>query len=265
MATVFKPGGVRDVPHGEFIAAYAKHLKGNDRVRFPFFSRSPPPARDAWWGERGGGGRPGPARPSACRVATRSTPWAGVDARSAAAVEGGEGAPERGKAIAPHHPPGPAAHAPSLPSFPLPLTTQIQLPSWVDLVKTGPLRELAPYDADWYYVRAAAIARKVYMRQALGVGALRRQFGGRNERRGTVPEHFARASGGVIRHILLQLEAIGIVEKAPGVKGGRRITAQGQRDLDLIAGRCERSVEPLGGAPPAVAAAPDAAAEAEAE
>jgi len=33
MATAFKPGGVRDVPHGEFIAAYAKHLKGNDRVR----------------------------------------------------------------------------------------------------------------------------------------------------------------------------------------------------------------------------------------
>ncbi len=138
----------------------------------------------------------------------------------------------------------------------------------MDLVKTGPLRELAPYDADWYYVRAAAIARKVYMRQSLGVGALRRQFGGRNERRGTVPEHFARASGGVIRHILIQLEAIGIVEKAPGVKGGRRITAQGQRDLDLIAGRCEREVEPMGGIAPAaavVAAAPDAAAEAEAE
>ncbi len=115
-------------------------------------------------------------------------------------------------------------------------------------------------------MRAAAIARKVYMRQALGVGALRRQFGGRNERRGTVPEHFARASGGVIRHVLIQLEAIGIVEKAPGVKGGRRITAQGQRDLDLIAGRCERTVEPLGGAAPAaVAAGPDAAAEAEAE
>jgi small subunit ribosomal protein S19e len=115
-------------------------------------------------------------------------------------------------------------------------------------------------------VRAAAIARKVYMRQSLGVGALRRQFGGRNERRGTVPEHFARASGGVIRHILHQLEAIGIVEKAPGVKGGRRITAQGQRDLDLIAGRCERTVEPLGGSAPAIIAPPaDAAAEAEAE
>ena len=32
-----------------------------------------------------------------------------------------------------------------------------------------------------------------------------------------------------------QLEAIGVVEKDP--KGGRRITAQGQRDLDRIAGR----------------------------
>ena len=31
---------------------------------------------------------------------------------------------------------------------------QIQLPSWVDLVKTGALKELAPYDPDWYYIRA---------------------------------------------------------------------------------------------------------------
>jgi hypothetical protein len=38
MAELFKPGGVRDVPHGDFIAAYAKHLKGNDRVRFFFLA-----------------------------------------------------------------------------------------------------------------------------------------------------------------------------------------------------------------------------------
>lgn len=31
---------------------------------------------------------------------------------------------------------------------------QIQLPSWVDLVKTAKFKELAPYDPDWYYVRA---------------------------------------------------------------------------------------------------------------
>ena len=35
--------------------------------------------------------------------------------------------------------------------------------------------------------------------------------------------------------VLKQLEAIGVVEK--DTEGGRRITSQGQRDLDRIAGR----------------------------
>merc|ERR1712039_466910 len=116
---------------------------------------------------------------------------------------------------------------------------KIQLPSWVDIVKTGAFKELAPYDSDWYYIRAAAVARKVYLRKDLGVGALRKQFGGRNKRKSTVPEHFAKASGGILRHILLQLEELQLVEKSTTLKGGRRITPQGQRDLDLIAGRIE--------------------------
>jgi hypothetical protein len=28
------------------------------------------------------------------------------------------------------------------------------VPKWVDIVKTGVNRELAPYDPDWYYIRA---------------------------------------------------------------------------------------------------------------
>ena len=52
---------------------------------------------------------------------------------------------------------------------------------------------------------AASIARRVYMRQNLGVGALRIHYGGRNKRKGVVPEHFAKASGGLIRHIFKQL------------------------------------------------------------
>lgn len=68
---------------------------------------------------------------------------------------------------------------------------------------------------------AAAIARKVYMRQDLGVGAMRKMFGGRNKRKGTVPEHFAKAAGGLIRHILQQLEELQIVEKSTNLKGGR--------------------------------------------
>lgn len=31
---------------------------------------------------------------------------------------------------------------------------KLEVPTWVDIVKTGPFKELAPYDADWYYVRA---------------------------------------------------------------------------------------------------------------
>lgn len=33
---------------------------------------------------------------------------------------------------------------------------QIKLPQWVDIVKTATYKELAPYDPDWYYIRAGA-------------------------------------------------------------------------------------------------------------
>ena len=52
---------------------------------------------------------------------------------------------------------------------------------------------------------AASLARKVYMRQNIGVGEFARQYGGRNKRKGAVPEHFAKASRGLIRHILKQV------------------------------------------------------------
>ena len=112
---------------------------------------------------------------------------------------------------------------------------KIEVPKWADLVKTGTTRELAPYDPDWYYIRAAAIARRVYLRGGIGVGAFKRIFGGR-KMRGTAPEHFGTGSGSIARHILKELESLKIVEKIPNGKG-RRITPQGQRDLDSIAGQ----------------------------
>jgi hypothetical protein len=36
----------------------------------------------------------------------------------------------------------------------LPQTPQLHLPTWVDFVKTAPHKQLAPYDEDWYFVRA---------------------------------------------------------------------------------------------------------------
>jgi len=35
--------------------------------------------------------------------------------------------------------------------------TNMRLPKWHDVVKTGVGRELAPYDEDWYYIRAGAL------------------------------------------------------------------------------------------------------------
>lgn len=36
---------------------------------------------------------------------------------------------------------------------------KLEVPTWADIVKTGAYKELAPYDPDWYYVRAGASNR----------------------------------------------------------------------------------------------------------
>ncbi|KAH0934850.1 hypothetical protein HID58_011967 [Brassica napus] len=115
----------------------------------------------------------------------------------------------------------------------------IELPPWTDIVKTGKLKELAPYDPDWYYIRAASMARKVYLRGGLGVGAFRRIYGG-SKRNGSRPPHFCKSSGGVARHILQQLQTMNIVDL--DTKGGRKITSSGERDLDQVAGRITAAI-----------------------
>mmetsp|Transcript_136981 Transcript_136981/g.193801 ORF Transcript_136981/g.193801 Transcript_136981/m.193801 type:complete len:150 (+) Transcript_136981:76-525(+) len=110
---------------------------------------------------------------------------------------------------------------------------KFELPVWADTVKTAVFKELAPYGEDWYYIRAASIARKVYLRPGVGVGMLQKWYGG-SYRRGTRTEHFRKASAGVIRSVLIQLEEMKVIEKTES--GGRRISTVGQQDLDRIAG-----------------------------
>ena len=111
------------------------------------------------------------------------------------------------------------------------------VPKWVDVVKTGVHKELSPYDVDWYYVRAAAVARKVYLRQGTGVGALKKRFGG-SYRRGAAPERHQDGAGGLIRTICLNLDDLNITEAS--AKGGRKVTRTGQQALDLVAGQVGR-------------------------
>ena len=104
------------------------------------------------------------------------------------------------------------------------------LSGWVDTVKTGPAKELPPQSIDWFYVRAAAIARHVYLRKTVGVGRLRKVHGS-TRNRGSRPSHHVDASGSVDRKVMQALEKIGVLEQDEE-KGGRRITQSGQRDLD---------------------------------
>ncbi len=110
---------------------------------------------------------------------------------------------------------------------------QIRPPAWAFYAKTGSHKERPPEDPDWWYVRAASILRKLYKsREPIGIETFRVIYGGRKNR-GVKPEHFRKAGGSVIRKILQQLEAAGLVAKVPGK--GRVITPLGVSLLDRTA------------------------------
>merc|ERR1719454_663555 len=109
---------------------------------------------------------------------------------------------------------------------------KFEIPKWADLVTTGKHKELAPYDPDWIYTRAASIVRKIYIRGGVGIGALRKIYGGQF-RRGTCTNIYTKGSGKILRYIVQQLEEMGLVEQDE--EGGRKISNEGQRELDTVA------------------------------
>lgn len=109
---------------------------------------------------------------------------------------------------------------------------KLKVPDNMDIVKTSKSKELSPYSNDWFYIRCASILRRMYHRGPIGVGAVKKIYGAR-QRNGSCPSHFCRADGAVSRRALQALEHIKLVEKH--ADGGRKLSAQGQRDLDRIA------------------------------
>ncbi|KAF8356932.1 hypothetical protein PRIPAC_94574, partial [Pristionchus pacificus] len=45
----------------------------------------------------------------------------------------------------------------------------VKVPEWSDLVKLGVTKDMAPVNPDWYYIRAASLARRLYIRSPVGV------------------------------------------------------------------------------------------------
>ncbi|MDR2829784.1 MAG: 30S ribosomal protein S19e [Methanobrevibacter sp.] len=105
---------------------------------------------------------------------------------------------------------------------------KIKAPEWSNFVKTGVHKERKPDSIDWWYIRCAAVLRRIYIDGPVGVSSLRTFYGGKKDN-GVNPEKFRKGSGSIIREVLHQLEEAGYVKK---VESGRVITPQGMSFLD---------------------------------
>lgn len=107
-------------------------------------------------------------------------------------------------------------------------------PEWIDFVKSGVSKLRPNIEPDFWYKRAASILRQIYVKKVIGVQRLRTRYGGRKNRGGS-PAEFRRAGGKIIRLILQQAEAAGLIEKSKGVKAGRMLTNTGKQFMeDLV-------------------------------
>ncbi len=105
-------------------------------------------------------------------------------------------------------------------------------PEWAGYVKTGVHKEKTPMNSEWWYTRTAAVFRKVYIKEPMGVSRLSALFGGAEDRR-TKPDRAKKGSRSIIRHILKQLENAGFVTNVKGK--GRKVSPQGRSFLDNTA------------------------------
>ena len=118
---------------------------------------------------------------------------------------------------------------------------KIRMPDWLSHYKTGCQKDLAPYDPDWLYIRAASVAYQLYMRQKVGVNTLRKHYSGK-QRNGTCTEHSRLTAGKCIRYCLIELERASLVGKmyyenkdGQQVPNGKALTKKGTTDMDRIA------------------------------
>ncbi|HJJ89330.1 MAG TPA: 30S ribosomal protein S19e [Methanocorpusculum sp.] len=109
--------------------------------------------------------------------------------------------------------------------------SEIKAPEWSEYVKTGVHKQMPPEDPDWWYIRSAAVLRRIYVDGPIGVERMRSVYGGLQDR-GSKPSHFRKGSGSIARKVMQQLESAGYIEK---VTGGRNVSAKGRKFLDNIA------------------------------
>ena len=87
---------------------------------------------------------------------------------------------------------------------------EISAPEWANIVKTGTHRERTPVQDDWWFIRSAAVLRKVGKLGPIGANHMAQQFGGPKDR-GVKSNRAVSGSRSIARNVLQQLSSAGLV------------------------------------------------------
>lgn len=115
---------------------------------------------------------------------------------------------------------------------------ELEVPDWIDYVKSSTANERPIFETGFWYKRAASILRQIYKRGSIGVNKLKTRYGKR-KRRGAKPPEFRQGAGKILRMILQQTDKAGLTEFTEGVKrtrsrAGRRLTQKGKKLMEEI-------------------------------
>ncbi|MCI2412072.1 MAG: 30S ribosomal protein S19e [Candidatus Thermoplasmatota archaeon] len=104
---------------------------------------------------------------------------------------------------------------------------KIKVPEWAEFLKSGVHREKSWVQEDWYYRRLASTLRKVYVRGNIGIQRLSEEYGGKKDG-GSKPYHPASGSRSIVRHVLNELQDLGLLVKK---ETGRSVSPGGEAML----------------------------------
>ena len=107
----------------------------------------------------------------------------------------------------------------------------IKPPEWAVFAKTGRHREKSPTNDDWWFIRSAAVLRKVYVYGPIGTTRIAEAFGGKADR-GSKPNKAVRGSRSIARLTIQQLETGQLIQKDKD--GGRVVTGKGRKLVDNV-------------------------------
>jgi small subunit ribosomal protein S19e len=107
----------------------------------------------------------------------------------------------------------------------------IKAPEWAAFVKTGRHREKSPIDEGWWFVRSAAVLRRIYVDGPIGTTRIAASFGGKADR-GSKPNKAVRGSRSIARATVQQLEKSQLIQREKD--GGRIVTGKGRKLIDNL-------------------------------